>query len=194
MPDTIQPDTTPSSATKPQEDWEARYKGLSTTYNEARNKWATELEGLRKEYEVYKPFKDKWEERGNELKNLMDELASVKADKDKALSDTATSQDVIDRLKLFTTAEFAELIPLEEKGLLRKDLKGDSLKDHLNEWKAQLSATQRADKKSGITPSAPPLRKGTKKMDLEKEAFSAFANGDIKGYNELMDQALLAKE
>jgi len=190
-PETTTTTTTPAGAqTPPSVDWEARFKGLSTRYNEEVGRLTGELSRFQSEATTYKGKAAELETKYGEATKTLEAITNAR---DKALSETATLQDVTSRLQTLATEEFRDLIPLNDKGLLKTDLKGDEYKAYLAKFKETL-ASQKPDQKTGFTPATPASRKGAKKADLWQEALKAQREGNMTAYDALYTEYLAAKE
>lgn len=184
--------TTPAGDKTPV-DWEARYKGLDRTFQQKRTDWATEVEGLKKTLQEASAWKEKFESADKGMLDLKKTYEGLMAEHAKALSETATLRDTQERMKMFLTEEFRDLIPFEEKGLLRTDLRGDDFATNLREYKAALGS-QQSGKKNVVVPPPPAGRQSTKKEDIRSDAIKEFNKGNTAGYNDLMDRYYAAKE
>jgi len=185
--------TSTGAQTLPPVDWEARYNGLNKKFQDDRNKWVAEKEGLAKDLEFSKSWQAKYEEVFKAKEGLETTVRGLTEDHAKVLSEIATKQDALDRAKLFISEDYRDLIPLEERGLLRVDLKGDELKTYLQTAR---EAFANGNKNGKITlPNPPPGgRMPLKKEDLVRERNKAFINKDWAAYGDLSSQMYAAKE
>lgn len=182
---------TPAGANTPSpSDWEQRFKGLSRAYNEETGRLTGELSRFQNEATAYKNKFAELEAKHGEVSKT---LQAITDERNKISSEAATLQETLGRLSLLTTEEFKDLIPLNEKGLLRTDLKGDEYKAYLAQFKETL-ASQKPETKSGFTPPAPGSRKPQKKADLWQDVLKAQKDGNMTAYDSLYVEYLAAKE
>ena len=138
MPDPVNPEPVTQPAVnnpggQPATDWEARFKGLQKSFDDQQKSWKTKEQSLESTVAQltteHRTVLDEFGKAQGTLKSTQEQIqVANKAAEDKA-AETAIQKAENERLRLIM--KYPALMPFEEKGALRTDLKGEALEAHL---------------------------------------------------------------
>lgn len=176
------------------ENWEARYKGMNSLYQTTVGTY----EGLKTQLEAQlkaEQAKAKaTEETAQKLMSDVEKYSKQQEEQQKQLADlsvqAATAKKELERTKLFLSPDYIHLAQYEQQGLLRKDIEGEELANYLKSFDQVVKGAGVNNVTNLMSGSTPPVPSGgsVDGQALWEQAKAKFANKDVAGYNELMNQ------